>query len=207
MGKTYRTFTTRIEENLLGLFDSKVGENNRNKMLTKLMQDFVNGGKKSEEKIKEVEASVKDQKLDGLVSEALLEVFKAKGKEVFGELDNETIAKLAISRLPKIQNTDESIEANLISLEEAQNRLPNAEDLTKELSELRGIISKLYHERELEQILIDGLHKRLNRDEDGYWDKLKEFIKETFKKSREYREECEARDIEFEQFKILVKSK
>ena len=83
-------------------------------------------------------------------------------------------------------------------------KLPSVEDITGELSRLRFANNKLIAEREIQQAVVDGLRKRLNRDNPGAWAEFRRGLELAVKHARELSKEAQVREVDFSEFKLLV---
>ena len=79
----------------------------------------------------------------------------SRRKNFLGKMDDETFAKLVASRLPKENQENGDIEANVLSLRECLSMLPDIEDITQELNRVKGLLYKAERERDLNIKLLE----------------------------------------------------
>ena len=143
-------------------------------------------------------------KISKLVNDFAIRALKTRGAGVFEGLTDAELAKLVISQLPKPKDVDEDLRKDMVSLQASLEKLPSVEDITGELSRLRFANNKLIAEREIQQAVVDGLRKRLNRDNPGAWAEFRRGLELAVKHARELAEEAQVRELDFSEFRLLV---
>lgn len=196
----------RIEEELLAAFDAKLDGAERTEVILQLIRDFVQRKPKSEELNAKDRVRIYDNevKISKLVNDFAIRALKTRGAGVFEGLTDAELAKLVISQLPKPKDVDEDLRKDMVSLQASLEKLPSVEDITGELSRLRFANNKLIAEREIQQAVVDGLRKRLNRDNAGAWTEFRRGLGLAVKYARELAEEAQVRELDFSEFKLLV---
>ena len=196
----------RIEEELLAAFDAKLDGAERTEVILQLIRDFVQRKPRSEELNAKDRVRIYDNevKISKLVNDFAIRALKTRGAGVFEGLTDAELAKLVISQLPKPKDVDEDLRKDMVSLQASLEKLPSVEDITGELSRLRFANNKLIAEREIQQAVVDGLRKRLNRDNPGAWAEFRRGLKLAVKHARELSEEAQVRELDFSEFKLLV---
>ena len=196
----------RIEEELLAAFDAKLDGAERTEVILQLIRDFVQRKPRSEELNAKDRVRIYDNevKISKLVNDFAILALKTRGAGVFEGLTDAELAKLVISQLPKPKDVDEDLRKDMVSLQASLEKLPSVEDITGELSRLRFANNKLIAEREIQQAVVDGLRKRLNRDNPGAWAEFRRGLELAVKHARELSEEAEVRELDFSEFKLLV---
>lgn len=196
----------RIEEELLAAFDAKLDGAERTEVILQLIRDFVQRKPRSEELNAKDRVRIYDNevKISKLVNDFAIRALKTRGAGVFEGLTDAELAKLVISQLPKPKDVDEDLRKDMVSLQASLEKLPSVEDITGELSRLRFANNKLIAEREIQQAVVDGLRKRLNRDNPGAWAEFRRGLELAVKHARELSEEAEVRELDFSEFKLLV---
>lgn len=79
----------------------------------------------------------------------------SRRKNFLEKMDDETFAKLVASRLPKENQENGDLEANVLSLRECLSMLPDIEDITQELNRVKGLLYKAERERDLNMKLLE----------------------------------------------------
>lgn len=196
----------RIEEELLAAFDAKLDGAERTEVILQLIRDFVQRKPRSEELNAKDRVRIYDNevKISKLVNDFAIRALKTRGAGVFEGLTDAELAKLVISQLPKPKDVDEDLRKDMVSLQASLEKLPSVEDITGELSRLRFANNKLIAEREIQQAVVDGLRKRLNRDNPGAWAEFRRGLELAVKHARELSEEAEVRELDFSEFRLLV---
>lgn len=196
----------RIEEELLAAFDAKLDGAERTEVILQLIRDFVQRKPRSEELNAKDRVRIYDNevKISKLVNDFAIRALKDRGARVFEGLADAELAKLVISQLPKPKDVDEDLRKDMVSLQASLEKLPSVEDITGELSRLRFANNKLIAEREIQQAVVDGLRKRLNRDNAGAWTEFRRGLGLAVKYARELAEEAQVRELDFSEFKLLV---
>lgn len=196
----------RIEEELLAAFDAKLDGAERTEVILQLIRDFVQRKPRSEELNAKDRVRIYDNevKISKLVNDFAIRALKTRGAGVFEGLTDAELAKLVISQLPKPKDVDEDLRKDMVSLQASLEKLPSVEDITGELSRLRFANNKLIAEREIQQAVVDGLRKRLNRDNPGAWAEFRRGLELAVKHARELSKEAEVRELDFSEFKLLV---
>lgn len=196
----------RIEEELLAAFDAKLDGAERTEVILQLIRDFVQRKPKSEELNAKDRVRIYDNevKISKLVNDFAIRALKTRGAGVFEGLTDAELAKLVISQLPKPKDVDEDLRKDMVSLQASLEKLPSVEDITGELSRLRFANNKLIAEREIQQAVVDGLRKRLNRDNPGAWAEFRRGLELAVKHARELSKEAQVREVDFSEFKLLV---
>lgn len=196
----------RIEEELLAAFDAKLDGAERTEVILQLIRDFVQRKPRSEELNAKDRVRIYDNevKISKLVNDFAIRALKTRGAGVFEGLTDAELAKLVISQLPKPKDVDEDLRKDMVSLQASLEKLPSVEDITGELSRLRFANNKLIAEREIQQAVVDGLRKRLNRDNPGAWAEFRRGLELAVKHARELSEEAQVRELDFSEFKLLV---
>lgn len=196
----------RIEEELLAAFDAKLDGAERTEVILQLIRDFVQRKPRSEELNAKDRVRIYDNevKISKLVNDFAIRALKTRGADVFEGLTDAELAKLVISQLPKPKDVDEDLRKDMVSLQASLEKLPSVEDITGELSRLRFANNKLIAEREIQQAVVDGLRKRLNRDNPGAWAEFRRGLELAVKHARELSKEAEVRELDFSEFKLLV---
>ena len=69
-------------------------------------------------------------------------------------MDDETFAKLVASRLPKESQNENSLEPEVLSLRECLAILPDIDDISRELSRVKGELYKAERERDINLKLL-----------------------------------------------------
>lgn len=196
----------RIEEELLAAFDAKLDGAERTEVILQLIRDFVQRKPRSEELNAKDRVRIYDNevKISKLVNDFAIRALKTRGAGVFEGLTDAELAKLVISQLPKPKDVDEDLRKDMVSLQASLEKLPSVEDITGELSRLRFANNKLIAEREIQQAVVDGLRKRLNRDNPGAWAEFRRGLELAVKHARELAEEAQVRELDFSEFRLLV---
>lgn len=196
----------RIEEELLAAFDAKLDGAERTEVILQLIRDFVQHKPRSEELNAKDRVRIYDNevKISKLVNDFAIRALKTRGAGVFEGLTDAELAKLVISQLPKPKDVDEDLRKDMVSLQASLEKLPSVEDITGELNRLRFANNKLIAEREIQQAVVDGLRKRLNRDNPGAWAEFRRGLELAVKHARELSKEAEVRELDFSEFKLLV---
>ena len=196
----------RIEEELLAAFDAKLDGAERTEVILQLIRDFVQRKPRSEELNAKDRVRIYDNevKISKLVNDFAIRALKTRGAGVFEGLTDAELAKLVISQLPKPKDVDEDLRKDMVSLQASLEKLPSVEDITGELSRLRFANNKLIAEREIQQAVVDGLRKRLNRDNPGAWAEFRRWLELAVKHARELAEEAQVRELDFSEFRLLV---
>lgn len=196
----------RIEEELLAAFDAKLDGAERTEVILQLIRDFVQRKPRSEELNAKDRVRIYDNevKISKLVNDFAIRALKTRGAGVFEGLTDAELAKLVISQLPKPKDVDEDLRKDMVSLQASLEKLPSVEDITGELNRLRFANNKLIAEREIQQAVVDGLRKRLNRDNPGAWAEFRRGLELAVKHARELSEEAQVRELDFSEFKLLV---
>lgn len=196
----------RIEEELLAAFDAKLDGAERTEVILQLIRDFVQRKPRSEELNAKDRVRIYDNevKISKLVNDFAIRALKTRGAGVFEGLTDAELAKLVISQLPKPKDVDEDLRKDMVSLQASLEKLPSVEDITGELNRLRFANNKLIAEREIQQAVVDGLRKRLNRDNPEAWAEFRRGLELAVKHARELSKEAEVRELDFSEFKLLV---
>lgn len=196
----------RIEEELLAAFDAKLDGAERTEVILQLIRDFVQRKPRNEELNAKDRVRIYDNevKISKLVNDFAIRALKTRDKNVFEGLTDAELAKLVISQLPKPKDVDEDLRKDMVSLQASLEKLPSVEDITGELSRLRFANNKLIAEREIQQAVVDGLRKRLNRDNPGAWAEFRRGLELAVKHARELSGEAQVRELDFLEFKLLV---
>lgn len=196
----------RIEEDLLDMFDAKCGSQDRTSVIVQLIRDFVGGAAPARELDAKDKAAIfsGEVKMSKLVQDLALKALQSRGDDVFENLSDNELAKLVISQLPKPKDVDGDLQADMLSLKQSLEKLPSVEDISGELNRTKFALNRLLHERDIQQAVVAGLRKRLNKDMPGAWDEFKRGIELAMEKARERALEADARGFDLDLFKPLV---
>ena len=91
--------------------------------------------------------------LEQLMDDALRKTLEEK-KDFLGTLSEAELARLAISRMPKVVGGDGEVKEEILSLTECWAMLPATEDITKELNRVKGELFKTERERDMNAALL-----------------------------------------------------
>jgi len=102
--------------------------------------------------------------LEQLMDDALRQALENK-KDFLGTLSEAELARLAISRMPKVVGGDGEVKEEILSLTECLAMLPTTEDISKELNRVKGELFKTERERDMNAALLK-VHKKTGSRED-----------------------------------------
>ena len=153
------TLTIRVNPDLIERL--KAATDNRNKFILEAIEEKLNPVHAPMEltdaekrKLIRGAKNITDS-MDDLILQQL-----AVRKNVLGKMDDESFAKLVLSRLPKIAPNTGEIEADVLSLRACLDQLPDVSDLSDELKKVKGELFKAERERDLNrQLLAHGENK------------------------------------------------
>lgn len=160
MGKS-KCFSIRISEELLERLEKELKGGNRNGWI----EDAIRA--KIDSKGVSVELTDKDkskivkgaQGLDQMIDDALKDAIKNR-KDFLEHLTPAELARLAASRLPKTDSGDKEVKTDILSLENCLAALPLTEDITKELSTVKGKLFQTEQEKEILESLVKVWKKK-----------------------------------------------
>ena len=78
----------------------------------------------------------------------------ARRKNFLDKMDDESFARLVVSRLPKEAATYAELEENVLSLKTCLSGLPEVPDITDELTKVKGLLHKTELERDMNAKLL-----------------------------------------------------
>ena len=144
-----------------------------------------------------------DSQLDLLLDKHLVK--RMQNKDVLNKLTDAEIAKLAAQRAPKAQNLDEKLMGDVLSLTASIKELPSIPDMTDELNRVKQERERLKTELEFKEALLKSMGARLKKDEEGYWAEFKAMCGTLSERIRELDRGSEARCLEYEDLRDLLK--
>ncbi len=146
-----RTISIRVSEKLYGAILGAAGKDSVTSWILKAVEERLNGGSSGIEK-----ASVR--KGSGSVGSAGfmdgLESWLEAHPDWLNELPGDQAARIAAQIFPKLADRDMDAEKDALSLKESLSHLPLPEDLTRELSRVKGELFKAEHERDFALSLL-----------------------------------------------------
>jgi len=146
--------TIRISEEMLKAIDSVA--DNRSQFIIEATDAKLNPEKYKGDGLsdKEKAAVLKGAKnINDFMRDAILQE-ASKRERFLSSLSNEDFAKLITARLPKEAGDNTDLEADVLSLRECLAMLPSVEDITLELSKMKGNLFKTERERDLNLALL-----------------------------------------------------
>jgi|GEM_PF-7047690 len=210
-----KTFTVRIEEDLLAAVDKKLGktvkgkgEVNRNAYIVQLIRDDLNRKPAADEMGAKDKAKVFDQetKISKLVNDALLTELQKRDGKVFDKLSNDELAKLVMQQLPKPKDVDADLKTDYLSLTEALQRLPSVEDITAELAKTKQQLTKAQGEIEVNAIMMQSLRNQIKGQSPEAWEKFHQAADRLAELAAKNITEGTARGLEIEFLRPLIVS-
>jgi hypothetical protein len=114
-------------------------------------------------------------KISNILDKKLMEVVAQK-PELLASLDDKTLAQLLVARAPKPHDGDIELELSYLSLTESLSRLPEVEDLTKELGKQKLRVETLLCEMDTHRQITERLGKRLWREDGFDWYEFKKVM-------------------------------
>ena len=159
---------------------------------------------------KDTETFVNGEKLDNILDKQLLEALSAKGKNVLSSLTDLEIAKLAAQRAPKAAIADMDHEEAKLSLKNALKRLPDIEDLRGELIRVKGELSRISTEYDVQSKSVLALKQLFGRLESGaingedLFNGIRNLCQEIAKKSYDLREEDHIRNMVTDGINVML---
>lgn len=147
------TITIRISLDLIERI--KTASDNRNSFIIEAIEEKLNP-LKIEQPLTESEKrnALKGAKNLSDVMQDLILQEAARRKNFLNKMDDETFAKLVASRLPKESQNENSLEPEVLSLRECLAILPDIDDITRELSRVKGELYKAERERDINLKLL-----------------------------------------------------
>ena len=143
-----------------------------------------------------------DAQMDKLMDAALLQKMVRDPMAIIDGLDSKQLAELMVKRMPKPQQADTDLENQAISLKACLAELPDMTDVTKELSKVKGKLSKSCFEYELLKKSVQVLSGKLAKVDS--WAPLKALFDEAATYINRHARECEARGMDFEPLRIIA---
>jgi len=208
-----KTFTVRIEEDLLSAVDKKLGktvkgkgEVNRNAYILQLIRDDLERKPEAQEMNAKDRAQIFDQetKISKLVNDGLLKELKSRDGQVFSGLSDAELAKMVIQQLPKPKDVDEDLKTDILSLTSALARLPAVEDITAELSKVKQQLAKALGEIEVNGIMMQSLRSQIKGNSPEAWEKFKQAAERLMVLAAKNATEGAARGLEIEFLRPLI---
>lgn len=102
--------------------------------------------------------------LNEMLQEAMLLRLR-QDKNFLSKLNPVEFARLVAGRLPKDEQTDKELEAEVLGLEEVLAMLPAIDDITAELTKAKGELFKTVRERDLLKKLLDHSRDKATLEE------------------------------------------
>lgn len=102
--------------------------------------------------------------LNEMLQEAMLLRLR-QDKNFLSKLNPMEFARLVAGRLPKDDQTDKELEAEVLGLEEVLAMLPGIDDVTAELTKVKGELFKTVRERDLLKKLLDHSRDKATLEE------------------------------------------
>lgn len=151
--KKTTTITIRISLDLVERI--KAAADNRNSFIVEAIEEKLNPVK-FEQPLTESEKrnALKGAKnLSDIMQDLILQE-ASRRKNFLNRMDDETFAKLVASRLPKENQNENAMEPEVLSLRECLAMLPDVEDVSRELSRVKGELYKAERERDINLKLL-----------------------------------------------------
>jgi hypothetical protein len=148
----------------------------------------------------ELEASM-DQMMDIAAEEYMRNQMANNPMDLFRGMDVKDINAMILKRVGKPHEADPEQEKMALSLKECLSRLPSMPDITKELNKANARAKKAEYELELQKASVKVLRMKLRKALS--WETLKEFIDKAADYVNKYARECEARDLDVENLRLM----
>lgn len=188
-----------IEKDLLKEFDEfcKEKSKTRTQAMTDLIKDCIR--LRNTQPNKFVKASVARTLNDGskLPEKLLLDLGMAydsridNGENVWGELTNGELINILKTMIPKSTvDLDEELKADMLSLKEATKKLPQIDDITLNLRELKGEIERLEKEILLINATAEVYKRRCKAEDPDYAQSIADYVRKVEKILYEYADVC-----------------
>lgn len=164
----------------------------------------ANSGGPAAQRLEATKQSEISATISNRLDRSLIELMEAR-PELIKSLDDKTLAQLMVARVPKPKDSEVEIEQSYLSLSESLNRLPELEDLTKELARAKAQVMGLMAEAECMRGTLDLSMSRRCREEGMDWPAMRRMLNEWQKKVLEVaRRYGDVLGVEIPDFKALV---
>lgn len=152
MSKT-QVVAVRMSADLLERIDAVA--KNRSHFLIEAAEEKLNPVKKVELSSSEKREVLKDAKtITEIMRDAMIQRLQTE-RGLLDSMPKDEFLKLVMARLPKESDPVADIEENVLSLKSCLDALPDIEDITKELSRVKGKLYKAERERDVNKALLE----------------------------------------------------
>lgn len=152
MGKT-AVVAIRVSADLLERIDAAT--KNRSRFFIDAVEEKLNPVKQLELSSQEKRTVLKDAKtITEIMRDAMIQRLQTE-TGLLDSMPKEDFLKLVMARLPKESEPGADLEENVLSLKSCLDSLPNIEDITKELSRVKGELFKAERERDVNLKLLE----------------------------------------------------
>jgi hypothetical protein len=212
-----KEITLSLDDSLIERVKSKLGKKPFSSHITRLLEDDLLHST-SMTKTQKTNAAKTDADIHQKMKDQVLQLVNTNPK-LLQSLPEKDQAKLLLQYLPKQQKIDEDLNATALSLGKMLENLPDLSDINKELIKSKAGIIKMSHENAIKDEFIKVMRKEFRKIKQvhtsdaqltieqttgqQFWKLIINLLNEILKRSHDYRLECEARFIDYEEFELI----
>lgn len=194
----------RIEKEILAEIEKQVNSRGRNRWVVQAIRQALRRDEVPAELTTQqtIDRADTEQQLDLLLDKHLVAALQKDNP--LGSLTESELAKLAVQRAPKTQNSSEQIQQDVMSLTECIKMLPNIEDITKELSHTRHQLSRLQAECEINSAINKVMKAKLKKFDDEAWQHFSTAVEIMSERCNKLSQEAAVRVIDYTDLRALL---